>query len=368
VDTRRRRDLKHNRALAISKSIAMTNFSLRDHAVRAELASHALILVVLAIMLMRGLVPAAFFGMLVYTIVRLAARPIEVRVSPGWARLIALVGVATVIVTALVAAVSGAVEALLHADWPILLERLRAALTLLHERLPESLAVAIPADTDEVVGRISGMLTDHARVLSEVGLGGLRALALCLITGIIASMLAVEGAGAAQGPLGCAVGLRVHRLWTAFRKILFAQAKISTINTLLTGVYLWIALPLSGTHLTHSSLLVIATFFLGFLPVVGNLLSNAAIVLLSFAVSVNVAASSLLFLVAVHKLEYFLNARIVGTEVDCKAWELLCVMLLGETLFGVNGVIAAPILYSWAKCELRPLLEDPVAERTPVAA
>jgi predicted PurR-regulated permease PerM len=78
-------------------------------------------------------------------------------------------------------------------------------------------------------------------------------------------------------------------------------------------------------------------------------------VLLSFSVSANVAAVSLLFLVAIHKFEYFLNARIVGTEIDCKAWELLCVMLLGETLFGVNGVIAAPILYSWAKSEVSPL-------------
>ena len=85
-------------------------------------------------------------------------------------------------------------------------------------------------------------------------------------------------------------------------------------------------------------------------------LSNGAIVLLSFAVSVNLAGASLIFLVAIHKLEYFLNARIVGSQVDCKAWELLCVMLLGETLFGVNGVIAAPILYSWAKSELRPFL------------
>jgi predicted PurR-regulated permease PerM len=325
---------------------------------RAELASFALILLVLTIVLTRGLVPAAFFGMLVYTVVRLAARPIEARLTPGWSRLIALVAIASLIVTALVAAASALVEALIQADWPTLLERLRAALGVLHERLPDSLANAIPADTGDVVQRLSGLLEDHARTLSEVGLGGLRAIALCLVTGIIASMLAVEGAGAAQGPLGCAIGRRIHRLWTAFCKILFAQAKISLINTALTAAYLWIALPLAGVHLTHSGLLIVATFFAAFIPVVGNLLSNGAIVLLSFSVSVNLAGASLVFLVAVHKLEYFLNARIVGTEVDCKAWELLCVMLIGETLFGVNGVIAAPILYSWAKSELSPLFRS----------
>ncbi len=324
---------------------------------RAEAASFGLILIVLAIVLMRGLVPSAFFGMLVYTIVRGLARPIEARLSPGWARLIALVAIASVIVTVLVLGASGLVQALLKSDWSALLERLQTALELLRQRLPEGMAVAIPADSSEVVGRLSGLLSDHASSLSELGLGGLRAVALCLVTGIIASMLAVEGAGAAQGLLGTALGHRIFRLWTAFRQILFAQAKVSLINTSLTAVYLWVALPLAGVHLGHSGLLVVATFFASFIPVVGNLLSNSAIVLLSFLVSVQLAGVSLIFLVAIHKLEYFLNARIVGSQVDCKAWELLCVMLLGETLFGVNGVIAAPILYSWAKSELRPLLD-----------
>jgi predicted PurR-regulated permease PerM len=343
----------------------MTFLSSRDPAQRAEAASYALVLVVLAIVLTRGLVPAAFFGMLVYTIVRGAARPIEARLSPGWSRLIALVAIATLIVTLLVAAFSGLLQALSKADWPALLEHLQGALELLRQRLPDSLAVAIPADSGEVVGRLSRLLSDHATTLSEVGLGGLRALALCLITGIIASMLAVEGAGAAQGVLGIAVGHRIFRLWTAFRQILFAQARISLINTALTASYLWLALPLSGVHISHSGLLVVATFFAGFIPVLGNLLSNGVIVLLSFTVSVNVAGVSLVFLVAIHKLEYFLNARIVGGQVDCKAWELLCVMLLGETLFGVNGVIAAPILYAWAKSELRPLLDTSTLDKLP---
>lgn len=334
----------------------MTRFLTDDPARRAEPASYLLILVVLWIVLTHGLTAAAFFGMLVYTIVRGAARPIEARLPPGWGRVISLVAIASLIVTALVAGVSGLVQALLKADWAALLQRLQAALGLLRERLPDALAVAIPADSGDAMGRLSGLLGSHASALSEVGLGGLRAIALCLVTGIIASMLAVEGAGAAQGVLGHAVGRRIFRLWTAFRQILFAQAKIALINTALTALYLWLALPLAGIHLGHSGLLVIATFFAGFIPVVGNLLSNGAIVLLSFAVSVHLAGISLVFLVAIHKLEYFLNARIVGSEVDCKAWELLCVMLLGETLFGVDGVIAAPILYTWAKSELRPLL------------
>ena len=33
-------------------------------------------------------------------------------------------------------------------------------------------------------------------------------------------------------------------------------------------------------------------------------------------------------------------------------WELLTAMLAMEALFGVPGVIAAPVLYAYVKCEL----------------
>ena len=64
---------------------------------------------------------------------------------------------------------------------------------------------------------------------------------------------------------------------------------------------------------------------------------------------------SLAFLVVVHKLEYFLNARIVGGEIKASAWELLCAMLLFESAFGLPGLVAAPIFYAYAKAELRQL-------------
>jgi len=57
----------------------------------------------------------------------------------------------------------------------------------------------------------------------------------------------------------------------------------------------------------------------------------------------------------VHKLEYFLNARIVGGEIKASAWELLCAMLLFEAAFGLPGLVAAPIFYAYAKAELRQL-------------
>jgi predicted PurR-regulated permease PerM len=75
-------------------------------------------------------------------------------------------------------------------------------------------------------------------------------------------------------------------------------------------------------------------------------------VVVSLSVSPLVAASSLAYLVIIHKLEYFVNARIIGGRIRAKAWEILVAMLAMEALFGLPGLIAAPIYYAYIKDEL----------------
>ena len=99
--------------------------------------------------------------------------------------------------------------------------------------------------------------------------------------------------------------------------------------------------------------LALLTFGVGLLPVVGNLISNSVIVVISLGVSLGVGVSSLLFLVIIHKAEYFMNARIVGHEVQATAWELLSAMLVLEAIFGVSGLVAAPVVYAWVKAEAK---------------
>jgi predicted PurR-regulated permease PerM len=113
-----------------------------------------------------------------------------------------------------------------------------------------------------------------------------------------------------------------------------------------------IALPLFGVHLPLAGAMVGVTFVTGLLPVIGNLISNTAILIVSFSISPSVAMTSLVFLVVIHKLEYFLNAHIVGTQVHAHAWELLVAMLVMEAAFGVPGLVAAPIYYAYMKQEL----------------
>jgi len=56
--------------------------------------------------------------------------------------------------------------------------------------------------------------------------------------------------------------------------------------------------------------------------------------------------------VVIHKLEYFVNARIIGARIRARAWELLLAMLVMDAAFGIPGLIAAPIYYAYVKDEL----------------
>ena len=123
----------------------------------------------------------------------------------------------------------------------------------------------------------------------------------------------------------------------------------------MTGVQtcaLPILLPLAGVQLPLTKTLIAVTFFAGLLPVVGNLVSNTVIVVISLSYSLHAAAGSMAFLVIIHKLEYFVNARIVGSQIEASAWELLLAIVVMEAAFGMPGVIAAPVFYAYIKSEL----------------
>jgi predicted PurR-regulated permease PerM len=153
-------------------------------------------------------------------------------------------------------------------------------------------------------------------------------------------------------PLAGALAERAAKFGQSFRLVVFAQVRIAALNALFAAIYLGIVLPLFGVHLPLVKVLVALTFVTGLLPVVGNVISNTAIVIVSLSNSLSVAGASLVFLVVIHKLEYFLNARIIGSQIRAHAWELLIAMILMEAAFGLAGVIAAPVYYAYIKSEL----------------
>jgi predicted PurR-regulated permease PerM len=98
---------------------------------------------------------------------------------------------------------------------------------------------------------------------------------------------------------------------------------------------------------------VILTFIFGLIPIVGNLLSNTIIVIAGLTISVSTAGIALLYLIFIHKLEYFINAKIIGTKIHAASWEVLLAMLVFESLFGLAGLIIAPVFYAYLKLELK---------------
>jgi predicted PurR-regulated permease PerM len=140
--------------------------------------------------------------------------------------------------------------------------------------------------------------------------------------------------------------------YTAFERVVIGQGKISLVNTSLTGIYLAVILPMLGIHLPFIKTILVITLIVGILPVVGNLISNTIIVVVSASVSFNAALASLAFLVALHKGEYFLSAKILGHQIKAQAWEMLLAMLLMEAAFGVPGIAVAPVFYAYVKGEL----------------
>ncbi len=154
-----------------------------------------------------------------------------------------------------------------------------------------------------------------------------------------------------QRPLSRLLLTQLSALRLAFWQVATAQVRISLINTAATGIFLLGILPLLGVHLPLTKTLIAVTFFAGLLPVIGNLISNTAIFVIALNVSVIAAVGALLFLIVIHKLEYFINAKIVGSRINARVWELLIAMVIMERLLGIVGVVAAPVFYAWLKAE-----------------
>lgn len=147
----------------------------------------------------------------------------------------------------------------------------------------------------------------------------------------------------------------LDRLILVFQYVAFSQVIIALFNTIMTAIFLLVVLPLFGIHLPFSKSLILATFILGLIPVIGNLIVNTIMCLVAFTISFWIAVIVLAYLIVIHKIEYILNAKIVGTRIHAGICELLIAMVLSETLFGVIGLVFAPIFYAFLKLSLKQL-------------
>jgi predicted PurR-regulated permease PerM len=323
-----------------------------------RLASYLLMGLGLLAILQLHLLSTLLAGLLVYELVYSVSPMLGRRIPGPRARMLVVALIATVVVGLLVLLVLGGIHLVqreLGGAEDFWQERLMPLIDKAREHLPQSWVESLPATVEELRVAVLDQLSKHAAALQAAGRESLRAVAhvlIGLVLGAIISLTQVRPVREMR-PLAAELALRCRRVAQAFHNIVFAQVRISLLNTAFTALFLLGVLPLFGVHLPFSKTLIVATFVAGLLPVIGNLISNTMITIAGLSVSLHVAVAALAYLIVIHKLEYFLNARIVGERIRASAWELLVAMILMEAIFGIAGLIAAPIYYAYLKSELK---------------
>ena len=307
------------------------------------------------IVLALHLTPALFAALVTYGGTRALARLLErwrpaQRHTQAWGLvllllMIGVIGLVLVGYAVDTAETGGGYAALLH--------QMAHTLEQLHQGLPSWLAAHLPTSLDALHGVAVTWLRDHVAQLQLWGGHTLRGVGYVLIGmvigGLLVLQLPVNPAEAHPQSLTAAARREFDRLVQSFTAVVFAQLRIATLNTALTALYLLGVLPLLGMPLPLPGTLLALTFTASLLPVVGNLISNTVILIVSLRYSVPGVLLSLAWLVAIHKLEYFLNAHIMGHRIRAHAWELLTAMLVLQAMFGLGGLVGAPVLYAQIK-------------------
>jgi predicted PurR-regulated permease PerM len=301
----------------------------REPITGSMVASWILMGVALLAVVLLHLVSALTAGLLVYQLVSLLAPLIERHLMHRWSRWLAVASLAMLTIIVFILAGFGLAAFLKsEASSPaVLSEKLNQIITEARNKLPPFLVESFPGNVDDLKTLASGWLDEHSKEVQQIGKDVLHFFIRGLVGMIIGALVSLLEVGPHQRhrPLAAALIERISR---------FA------------------ILPALGIHLPLAKTLIAITFFAGLLPVVGNLISNTAIFIAGLSVSVYAAAFALIFLVLIHKLEYFFNARIVGSSIHARAWELLVAMLVMEVAFGIGGLVVAPIYYAYVKREL----------------
>lgn len=321
-----------------------------------EIISYVLVTLMIVTVLHWRLLSAAIPGMMVYAITRhIELRLLAHRHWPQRAKMLSISFVIGMVCLLLFGIGLGlTVIFSRHSDFSWLAIKLAELLDMLRSALPGFFSNLLPDNINELHNNATGWLKQHGQQLSTIGINGARAGTLGLAGLIIGAMIAWSRSAfmRSEKPLTETLSRRLQRLENAFETVVFAQIRISAFNTTLTALYLLLILPLCGQHLPYAKTLVLLTFIVGLLPVIGNLISNTAIMAVSATISLELALASLVFLILIHKLEYFINARIIGSKIHARAWELLIAMIVMEAIFGIGGLVAAPVLYAYLKNEL----------------
>ncbi|MDM0112992.1 permease [Variovorax sp. J22R133] len=328
------------------------------------LASYALMAIGLVTVLLAHLLTGLLAACVAFLLVRWFARRLA-----GWLgglggtperwRMVANVVAVTIVVLSPIAILTGTLsqsrEVMLDApaQYRELLNYTARTVLELRSKLSPEIAAYLPdgaADLQRIVARY---LTGQAGSLAQAGRAWLNALLFAYVGLIVGALAAATHRQQSSRPLAQALHARIVLFGDAFRQIVAAQFWIAAFNTALTAVFLLFVLPIWKTELPYTPALITLTFLAGLVPIVGNLVCNGVITVVGVSVSPVVGVACLAFLIAIHKAEYLINAKVVGARTQMAVWELLAVMFVAEAVFGPAGLVAAPLFYAYLKKELQ---------------
>ena len=328
------------------------------------LASYLLIVAALLLVMWQHLLP----GLLCVCIGFLVTRWLARLISGGLAQLkplqrrahsIAQVLAATLVLLAPIAllalGLSQAREYIVDApeQYRDLLDYTARTVLELRLKLPPDMAVYLPEGGAEVQRIVANYLRAQAGSLALAGRAWLGGLLFAYVGLIVGSLAAIAPLSQQRKPLAEQLHRRIRTFGETFGQIVAAQFWIAAFNTALTAVFLLFLLPIWNLSLPYTPALITLTFVAGLVPIVGNLVCNAVITLVGLSVSPLTALACLAFLVLIHKAEYVINAKVVGSRTQMGVWELLAAMFVAEAVFGAAGLVAAPLFYAYLKKELK---------------
>lgn len=314
-----------------------------------------IVLAGLLLVLKFGLLAALLGGLLVYHLTEIGSRVLgRVGIIPATGKVILLILIVAVIVALLTLGVLGIESQLAEGpeSFAALLQKVAEIVEAGRSYMPSWIEAHVPSNLEEWQAIIAQWLRHNAGRFSVLGKEAGVTLVHILVGMVIGGIVALDDRPPSAAPFARALNERMHFLARAFSRIVFSQVRISGINTVLSAVFLLGVLPAMGTPIPLAETLVVITFVAGLLPIIGNLISNTVVFVLALSVSTVTAVLALSYLIVIHKLEYFINAKIIGSQINARSWEILTALLGMEALFGLPGVVAAPIYYAYFKDEL----------------
>ena len=323
----------------------------------ARLASFVLMAAALLLVMHQGLLP----GLLCVCLAFLGTRSIGRRLSGhlrlphaaalSWAAALVVLAPLTLVFLAWTRARGLILDA--PAQYRELLDFMARTVLELRQKLPVGIGEMLPDGAAEIQRVLAAYLGSKAGSLAQTSRAWLEGLLFAYVGLLIGALAAARPRLAQLKPLAAALHQRLSHFGQTFRQIVLAQFWIAAFNALLTAIFLLAILPLWDIHLPYRPALITFTFIAGLVPIVGNLVCNAVLTLVGLSVSPWVALACLAFLIAIHKAEYVINAKVIGHRTHMGVWELLAVMFVMEAVFGPAGLVAAPLFYAYLKRELQ---------------